>query len=157
MGAMCAFCGAGPMKLTNLYGNHFAKNKCKDLVYDNTTGKYVRLNQDDQKPVEDEEKEVKTKGKGRRTTAKAAKNKDPNEWPDLAATSEEEGEEVRTSNEEGGEEIDISAKGREPLAGGKTKENRSTRIATATHKRARLGQAEIMMVMTNEEKSKEGS
>jgi hypothetical protein len=133
MGAMCAFCGAGPMKLSNLYTNHFAKNKCKGLVFDNTTGKYVHLNQDDQKPAEDE-KEAKTKEKGRTTTAKAAKKRDPNEWPDLAATNEEEGEEVRTSNEEDGEELDISAKGRQTLAEGKTKEKRRTRVTTATHK-----------------------
>jgi hypothetical protein len=36
MGAMCGFCVSGPMKLMNLFGHPFAKNKCYS-----TKGTYV--------------------------------------------------------------------------------------------------------------------
>ncbi len=31
MGAMCGYCGAGPMKLMNLYSHHYGKGKCKAM------------------------------------------------------------------------------------------------------------------------------
>jgi hypothetical protein len=42
MGAMCAYCGAGPMELMNLYSYHFAKNKCPKLIFVDTQGKYTK-------------------------------------------------------------------------------------------------------------------
>jgi hypothetical protein len=41
MGAMCGFCRSGPIRLMNLLGNHYAKNKCPILINDRTKGHYV--------------------------------------------------------------------------------------------------------------------
>ncbi len=46
LGAMCGYCCAGPMKLTNLYSRHFAKAECDEMIFEETSGKYVRKNRD---------------------------------------------------------------------------------------------------------------
>ena len=58
MGAMCAYCHAGPMKLTNLYSNHYSKNKCPKLV--NTLGKYMKKTKSQ---MDKDERKMKAKGK----------------------------------------------------------------------------------------------
>jgi hypothetical protein len=46
LGAMCGYCCAGPMKLTNLYSRHFAKAECDEMIFEETSGKYVRKHGD---------------------------------------------------------------------------------------------------------------
>jgi hypothetical protein len=77
MGAMCAYCGAGPMKLTNLFANHFAKSKCLEMVFVDTLGNYVKRKHDDEDRSEEE---------GKKKQAKSTKNK-------KSATDEEESSE----------------------------------------------------------------
>jgi hypothetical protein len=59
MGAMCAYCHAGPMKLTNLYSNHYSKNKCPKLVFVDTLGKYMKKTKSQ---MERDETKMKAKG-----------------------------------------------------------------------------------------------
>jgi hypothetical protein len=58
MGAMCAYCHAGPMKLMNLYSNHYSKNKCPKLV--DTLGKYMKKTKSQ---MDKDERKMKAKGK----------------------------------------------------------------------------------------------
>jgi hypothetical protein len=60
MWAMCAYCHAGPMKLTNLYSNHYSKNKCPKLVFVDTLGKYMKKTKSQ---MEKDERKMKAKGK----------------------------------------------------------------------------------------------
>jgi hypothetical protein len=68
MGAICAYCCAGPRKLSNLYGNPFVKNKCEHLVFVDTLGKYMRINQQ-----QTEKRKRMMKEKGEITKAKPTK------------------------------------------------------------------------------------
>jgi hypothetical protein len=68
MGAMCAYCFAGPMKLTSFYGNHIAKNKCKYIHFLDTRGKYVVKTKEQR---ENDEAEMKEQKAAARMKAKA--------------------------------------------------------------------------------------
>jgi hypothetical protein len=60
MGAMCVYCHAGPMKLTNLYSNHYSKSKCPKLVFVDTLEKYMKKTKSQ---MEKDERKMKAKGK----------------------------------------------------------------------------------------------
>jgi hypothetical protein len=63
MGAMWAYCKAGPMKLTNLYSNHFAKNKYTKLLFVDTLGKNMKKTKQQMEKGERKMREKKGKRK----------------------------------------------------------------------------------------------
>jgi ssDNA-binding Zn-finger/Zn-ribbon topoisomerase 1 len=86
MGAICAYCGAGPMKLMNLYNNHFAKNKCPKLIFVDTQDKYMKKTKE---WMEKGEGKMKATGKRKvktKATEKTAKAKKQVVWDNLDKT-----------------------------------------------------------------------
>jgi hypothetical protein len=65
MGVMYAYCGAGPMKLMNLYSNHFPKNKCPKLMFVDTQGKYMKKTKEQ---MDKGKGKIKAKGKRKEKT-----------------------------------------------------------------------------------------
>jgi hypothetical protein len=101
MGAMCAYCHAGPMKLTNLYSNHYSKNKCPKLVFVDTLGKYMKKTKSQ---MEKDQRKMKAKGKPKPKSIETGKTE---EAMDTDLVDELKGKELQdVIDKEGNEEDD---------------------------------------------------
>jgi hypothetical protein len=67
------------MKLTSLYSNHYAKNKCTKLIFVDTLGKYLKKTK---QQMEMGEKKMKAKGK-QKAKSKCTEEKEKDERIEL--------------------------------------------------------------------------